>query len=355
MLPDIQLQVEEIIEYGADTRRGNLLGIQPFMIPGDYVSGEVFYAKLNGYLDAAGQRGWLGERTIVVLPEYIGTWLVVVGEKRRVYQVESVERAMQALVLSNFVSFFRTLLFAKAEGADSKHSKVKHALFRMKSARMAEIYHSVFSRLAREHSVTIVAGSIVLPSPEVSGGELTIGDGPLYNASLVYRPDGLAYKDVVRKAFPITTELSFTARAFASELPVFDTPAGRLGVLICADAWYPSCYETLRAKQADFVAVPSYLSPSGIWEAPWRGYNGALAPGDVDVRDVNRLTEEEAWLKYGLAGRLAGAGIGLGINVFLRGDLWDLGADGHTIVVKERTVMETKHVTGAAIVNCWLS
>lgn len=342
-------RLQQITEYGTDARRGNLLGIQPFMVPDDYVSGEAFYAKLSGYLDVASQRGWLNEGTIVVLPEYVGTWLVALGESQRVYRAAGIAQAMRALVLSNPFSFIRTLPSAEADDA------VKYTLFRMKAAPMAEVYHDTFSRLARKHAVTIVAGSIVLPSPGVSDGRLTICDGPLYNVSVVYQPGGSAHESVVRKAFPIEAEQPFTARASVAELPVFDTPAGRLGVLICADSWYPSSYESLKAKGVDFIAVPSYLSPSGVWGKPWRGYDGAPAPGDVDVRDVNKLTEGEAWLKYALAGRAAQAGIEHGINVFLRGDLWDLGSDGHTVAVNGSAVMEANHVTGAAIVNLWLS
>ena len=342
-------QIQEIAEYGADTQCGNLLGIQPFMVAEDYISGEACYAKLSGYLDVASQRGWLNEKTIVVLPEYIGTWLVVVGENRRVHRAASITRGMQALLLGNLFSFIKTLPSAEADDV------VKYALFRMKAAQMAEVYHDTFSRLAQKYVVTVVAGSILLPSPGVSDGRLTIGDGPLYNVSVVYQPGGSAHESVVRKVFPIEAEQPFTARASVAELPVFDTPAGRLGVLICADSWYPSSYEVLKAKRADFVAVPSYLSPSTIWGEHWRGYNGALAPSDVDARDVNRLTEGEAWLKYALAGRLADAGIKHGINVFLRGDLWDLGSDGHTVAVKGGAVIEASHVTGAALINLWLS
>ena len=342
------LHLQEIVAYGTNTHRGNLLGIQPFMVPGDYASEEGFRAKMDGYLGVALGRGWLDERTVVVLPEYIGTWLVAAGERPRVHQSPTIAAAMQTLVLSHPLSFARALPSAKAKDV------VKYGLFRMKAARMAGMYQRVFSGLARKHAVTIVAGSIVLPSPEVSHGELAIGDGELYNVSVVYRPDGSAYEDVVRKAFPIGAELSFTAPACVAELPVFDTPAGRLGVLICADSWYPPAYEAMKAKRADLVAVPSYLAPDGIWEQPWRGYDGAPAPDDVDVRDVGGITEGAAWLKYALAGKLADAGIEHGINVFLRGDLWDLGSDGHTIVVRESTVVEAKHAAGAAIVNSWL-
>ncbi len=342
------LHLQEITEYGTDTHRGNLLGIQPCMVPVDYASEETFYAKIDDTLNVALRRDWFNEKTVVVFPEYIGTWLVAAGEKQRVYQAENIESAMQTLVLSNLIPFVKVLLFAKAKDV------VKYSLFRMKATRMAEIYHNVFSGLAKKHAVTIVAGSIVLPSPEVSNGKLAIGDGELYNVSVVYKPGGSAYEDVVRKVFPTEAELPFTTPASATELPVFDTPAGRLGVLICADSWYPSTYEVMQAKKAGLVAVPSYLAPDSIWQKPWRGYDGAPAPDDVDTHDVNQIAEGEAWLKYALAGRMARAGIGQGINVFLRGNLWDLGSDGHTIVVRGRTVIEAKHVAGAAIINSWL-
>ena len=327
------LYIQEVAEYGADAQRGNLLGIQPFMVPADYTSADTFCAKIDGYLGMVSRRGWLGERTIVVLPEYIGTWLVSAGEGERVYRAETIARAMQALVLSH------PLRFAGALPRSRSKDVVKGALFRMQAVRMAEIYHAVFSGLARKHRVTIVAGSIVLPSPEVKSGRLVVGRGALHNVSVVYGPNGLAYEDVVRKVFPIQAELPFTAPGSVSELPVFDTPAGRLGVLICADSWYPAPYETIVERRAEIVAVPSYLAPGGVWEQPWRGHDGAPAPVDVDARDVGRIAEGSAWLKYALAGRLAGARIEHGINVFLHGDLWDLGSDGHTIVVRAGTVL----------------
>ena len=344
----VSLHIQDVVEYGTDAQRGNLLGIQPFVVPGDYASGETFYAKMDGYLDVAFHRGWLGERTIVVFPEYVGTWLVAAGEGPRVHRAETIGDAMRALVLSHPLRFARALLSAKAQDV------VKGGLFRMQAAQMAGIYHDVFSSLANEYSVTVVAGSILLPSPRVSNGKLEIGGGGLYNVSVVYGPGGSAHDEVVRKAFPIRAELPFTTPGSAADLPVFEAPAGRLGVLICADSWYPASYEVIRARKADLVAVPSYLAPDGIWGQPWRGYDGAPLPRGVEPRDVGRLTEGEAWLKYALAGRLAGAGIKHGIDVFLRGDLWDLGCDGHTVVVREQTVVEAQHVTGAAIVNSWL-
>ncbi|HEY63838.1 MAG TPA: hypothetical protein G4O02_04650 [Caldilineae bacterium] len=38
--------------------------------------------------------------------------------------------------------------------------------------------------------------------------------------------------------------------------PAFDTPAGRLGVLICADSWYPQACEAMRDHSVEMIAVP---------------------------------------------------------------------------------------------------
>ncbi len=355
--PRIELRLDDACEIGSDAGRGNLVGIQPFMATWDYASEARFYAKLAGYMEAARERRWLNERTIAVFPEYVGTWLVAAGEKRAVYQSRTITQALRTLVLAHLFPFLRLLPSAQAE------DRAKDSLFRLKAARMAEIYHAVFSRLAGEYAVTVVAGSTVLPSPSVHQGALAIGDGALYNVSAVYRPDGSSHERLVRKAFPTLDEADFVTGSSVAELPTFDTPAGRLAVLICADSWHPEAYRALLAHRPDLVVVPSCLVGDGSWQRPWRGYTSvgpqssgeeAPMPDDVDPKDVGRLTEGQAWLKYSLPGRLRGSGASRGLTTFLRGDLWDLGSDGHTIVVNGPAVIEAKHVSGAALVNCWL-
>jgi hypothetical protein len=68
---------------------------------------------------------------------------------------------------------------------------------------------------------------------------------------------------------------------------------------------------------------------------------------------VGQLCESEAWRKYALSGRLAASGARCGINVFLRGSLWDLGSCGRSLAVREDEVMEVE-TDGAALINLWL-
>ncbi len=344
-----ELHAVEMIEWGHKSQRGNLLGIQPFLTTADYVSGEAFFAKLNSYLESADQKGWLNERTIIVWPEYIGTWLVIAGEGPRVHDAKNLNDAMRALALRHILQLALALLSAKEK------DKIAAGLFRVKAGSMAALYHSTFSALAKKYSATIVAGSILLPVPEVRDGIITAGKGSLYNVSAVYKPDGLAYPNLACKLFPIASELDFVAAAPTNNFfPTFETPAGRLGVLVCADSWYPEPYKKLKTQNVDLIAVPSYIPESDVWDKPWQGYTGASAPADVDQSDVGRLTEGQGWHKYALAGRIRQAGAKSGMSVFLRGSLWDLHTDGRSILaVAGGEALEAKS-NEAAIINLWL-
>jgi predicted amidohydrolase len=343
------LYLEDISEFGSDSGQGNLLGIQPFMEPTDYASADGFYAKLDGYMATAQRQGWLGPNSIAIFPEYIGTWLVATGEKEALFQATDLAGAMKRMVLSNLPRFLMTLPYAK--GRD----KIADSLFRMKAKSMARIYQDTFSRLAGDHGVTIVAGSIVLPNPDVKDGMLRVGKGTLQNASLVFQPNGAPYLDIVIKTYVTRDESSFTGGVSPESLPLFDTPAGRLAVLICADSWYPAPYDALTAGEPALFAVPNNEVPGGTWEKPWGGYDPGPMPDDVDGQDVARLTNREAWLKYALAGRMRRTGAAAGMHVFFRGNMWDLSSSGHTIIVDQAETYEAPHVARAALVNYWLA
>ena len=338
----------EFAEHGSDGQRGNLLGVQPYMRTSDYASEEAFFAKLDGYMQAARGRGWLGPRTIVVWPEYIGTWLASTGEGPAVAQAATLNGAMRRLAAGHALRFAGALLRSREQ------DRVSAALFRVQAEAMARSYQAVFSRLARQYAVTMAAGSIMLPAPEVRAGAVAAGSGPIYSVSAVFRPDGTAHPELARKTAPTTAEASFVTAATAAELPVFDTPAGRLGVLICADAWYPEPYARLKAGGAELVAVPSFVTADAFWDKPWGGYDGAPTPAGVDAADVGVLSAGQAWRKYALAGRLALSGARHGINVFLRGALWDLGPDSGTALAVSGDQVAEAGRAGAAIMSVWV-
>ena len=346
--PEPPLFLQECVDIGADGGRGNLLGIQPVMTVDDYHRLDRFKQKLGGYLEAAAQREWITEKTVVVFPEYIGTWLVALEAPQRVLRARSLTGAMLRLIMRRPAGFTRQLFRAHSR------DRIKDALFRMHADRIADAYQQAFSRLASRFGVTVVAGSVLMPGPRVEQGVLRPGDGPLYNVGAVFHPDGRLDERLIKKVHPIPLEEPYTCAADPAELPHFDTPAGRMGVLICADSWYPDTYAALRPQGVQFVVVPSYLVPAGIWESPWRGYGRDRTPDDVDLRDLKTITEKQAWLKYALAGRVRLAGCHAGVNVFLRGTLWDLGSDGSSVAVWDGGHYVSRATDAAALLNLWL-
>jgi predicted amidohydrolase len=339
---DLRLPATPPSDEPARAASAHLVAIQPWLDQRHYQSADRLRTHLGAYLAEARNAGQLGEGSIAVFPEHTGTWLVAAGAPRASFTANSTTGAMTHLILAN------PLPFALALAGSNEEDRLAAAVFRMRAARMARDYQSVFSGLAREYGVTIVSGSIVLPDPSVIEGEIRTGNGPLYNVSAVFAPDGQAHDELVRKLHPIPDEAGFTAAATPQDIPVFHTPAGRLGVLICADSWHPDAYAPLTENRADLIAVPAFLQPSGVWTQTWGGYTTGW-PADADQSDAGRLTEAQAWQTYSLPGRLNATGARQGVTAFLRGNLWDLGSDGANILVEGNTHRVAGDMEGASI------
>ncbi|TDK41770.1 nitrilase-related carbon-nitrogen hydrolase [Algoriphagus formosus] len=342
--PELYLDLVEEINP-SDTLNRNIVGIQPYMEASDYLDQETFYRKLELYLHESRKSGLIRPNTIVLLPEYLGTWLVLSGEKHNLAEKETVEEAMTTLILSNIVDFSINLIRSNEE------DKVTAAIFRMKSLEMAEDYFDTFSKLSKDFNCFIAAGSIVLPKPQVVEGELIIDSSePLYNSSFIFGPDGKIIGKPILKAFPIDAELPFVQSQTVEELPVFELPMGKAALLICADSWYPEPYTKAEKEKAEIILVPSYLTGENTMENPWQGYNGSEAPAETDLSDIQKITEWEAWNKYALPGKITKTSAEVGMNVFLRGKLWEMGADGQPLAILKGQALKP---TAAARAGIW--
>ena len=336
------------LNHGTPGSRGNLLGIQPELFSTDYQSSQHLYRKLAAHLEKARSEGLLNARSIVILPEHIGTWQVAAGEKPQVFAAETVDEAMLWLALNHPLDLLGALV--ASQGSD----RLSDALFRMKAEQMANDYQSLFGGLAESFGVTLVAGSIVLPEPEVVDGILRTGPGPLYNVSLVFGADGAPLGQPQRKAFPIPDETGFTAAAPSAALQVIDTPAGRLGVLICADSWYPDSYQPLAKAQVELVAVPAFLTGNQHWQKPWGGYTTFAGTPKDAATAAGSISEGEAWQRHSLPARLASTPARAGLTVFMRGQLWNLGSDGRSMLALPDQHLLAPDQPGTQLVNLWL-
>jgi predicted amidohydrolase len=100
--------------------------------------------------------------------------------------------------------------------------------------------------IARQRDIYIVGG-------------LAERDGyKLYNCAVMTGPDG--YVGTYRKLHLWGDEhLYFESGDLG--LPVFHTPFGRLGMIICYDGWFPEVYRLLAMQGADIVCMPTNWVP----------------------------------------------------------------------------------------------
>lgn len=322
--------IEYFPVFKKDPTTANIVGMQPFMTNLDYQNKNTFYKKMDFYMEEAQKKSWFNKNTTVVFPEHIASWLVAANEKKSIYTATKIDDAMKYVVLANLPGFLT--YYFNSEASD----KVTDAVFQMKAKQMANIYQFVYSKLAKKYQVNIVAGSIFLPNPSIKEKKLVINKGPIFNMTAIFKPDGEIEPELVKKRYPISTELPFCVKN-EEPLPTYRTTTGNLGIVICADAWHGDIYEELDKDNANTIIAPSYSTGYGIWVMKWHGYNGSENPEEINKEDINNLTLGEAWHKYTIR-RIENTNIKTGITVFLRGNIWDLGTDGSSFIYRNNKI-----------------
>lgn len=224
------LRTLPVVNHGHPGTSGNLLGIETRLMPADYQSQERLQLKFATYLDQARAAGLLNSRTVVVLPEHVGTGLFALGEKPEVQQARTLRDAMQWMALSNPLDYLRALM---SHEADDRRTE---AVLRIKARQMADDYQRIFGGLARDYGVTLVAGSIVLPEPRLEKGRLHVDDGPLRQVSLSFAPDGEPIGPLQYKTALSRYERRYS-KAGDAPSPTLNTAIGRLAVRIGCDAY----------------------------------------------------------------------------------------------------------------------
>jgi predicted amidohydrolase len=284
-----------------------LVAVQMTLSLDDYWTRGAFEAKIRGQMEAVAAVTDPDLPTLVVFPEDVGLMLVVQGMEKRLAGIDSIEAAIGKAVTSHVFPLAWTRLI--------RWKSWVPALLLNKNKVTAEAYFEVFSDMAREHEVYLIAGSAVLPPYKILDGVVQWERGPaqhrVYNTSYLFGPDGLVIGKQ-DKVFLIELEeeaaLNLNAGSLES-LQVFDTPVGRIGIAICLDGFSDEVVDRLVEQGAQILVQPS--ANPGEWD-DW---------------------QQEDWLRgsYGktvLDGRFAYA-----INPMLNGPLWDVAFYGQSSII----------------------
>ena len=117
--------------------------------------------------------------------------------------------------------------------------------------------------IAREHEITLVVGVV----ERVDNGP---GRGTLYNTLLTFTPDG-ALANHHRKLMPTYTERLVWGTGDANGVVAVDTPAGRVGGLVCWEHWMPLARQALHDSGED-IHVAAWPSVHEMHQVASRHY-----------------------------------------------------------------------------------
>ncbi len=119
----------------------------------------------------------------------------------------------------------------------------------------------------------------------VVGGVLE-GEGEnVHNSAVIVGPDGLLGR--YRKThFWDREKLLYEP---GRELPVFETPLGTLGLLVCYDAWFPEAIRTLAMRGAELLCVPANAPDDWVPEGQRRGGLTMLGAHAIAGANANRM------------------------------------------------------------------
>ena len=140
-------------------------------------------------------------------------------------------------------------------GTDFEESQLLHRKLVENSVNLSKGGLKKLQKSAKENDITVAIGLNEIDS--VSTGTT------IYNSFAIIGPDGNIL-NVHRKLVPTTGERMIWGRGDASGLNVVNTPAGRIGGLICYENYMPLSRFTLYAQGIDL-----YLAPTWDFGEPW--------------------------------------------------------------------------------------
>lgn len=221
--------------------------------------------------------------------------------------VESVREAADAgaalmVFPEAYVPGYPTWIWRLKPGGDMALSAELHARLRRNAVDLDRADLRPLQEAARRHAVTVVLGINEIDS-RFSGTTL-------FNALVVIGPDGQLLNRH-RKLMPTNPERMVWGMGDASGLRVVDTPAGRLGGLICWESYMPLARYALYAQDLEIFVNPTWdygdaclvtlrhiAREAGCWViGTATALQGSDLPEDFPERD--RLYKPEEWVNDG--------------------------------------------------------
>jgi len=165
---------------------------------------------------------------------------------------EAAEKGAELVVFTEaFIPGYPAWVWRLRPGGDwnlseELHERLLNNAVNLESDDLAPLYEA-----AKKHQVTIVCG--------IEERESQLGRATLYNTVITIGPDGTLLNRH-RKLMPTNPERMVWGFGDASGLKVVDSPAGRIGALLCWENYMPLARYAMYAQGVELYIAPTYDS-----------------------------------------------------------------------------------------------
>ncbi|MDB5046509.1 MAG: nitrilase [Deinococcus sp.] len=289
------------------------IAVQPKWSADDFVSAAAFRAWMRSQLDLARPHLHPEHPNLVVLTELNGLPLVLRGSPLAA-RAATFERAALLLFLTRLPSVLPVLLRERISPIRALQLAAWQANTRL--------YLHTCQSLAREYGVYLCCGSTPMPRLSLQDGRVVREAGTLTNQTVVLDPEGhlIGATDKVHLTPAEEAGGVDLTPGPLSELRVFPTPVGDLGVAISLDAFRADVIGRLEAQGCTVL-----LQPDANGSA-WTALEG-LPPDPAHIRD-----QPVAWLESSWTATTTGQSIRYAVNPMVVGNLLDLSFDGQSAI-----------------------
>ena len=153
-----------------------------------------------------------------------------------------------------FIPGYPTWIWRLRPGGDWNLAEELHARLLKNAVDLASDDLAPLYAVARKHGLTIVCG--------IEERDDRFSRSTLYNTILIVGPDG-SLLNRHRKLMPTNPERMVWGFGDASGLKVVQTPAGRIGTLLCWENYMPLARYALYAQGIEVYIAPTYDSGDG--------------------------------------------------------------------------------------------
>ncbi len=292
----------------------NLVAVQAKPEMSDYASAEAFHRKMDSLMQLVEKSVDLSVPTLVAFPEGIGLPLAFVPQTyHQIGDAKTIAQVLIRAIPRNLPRFTRALLRFR--------TSIIRTVFLETALEVEQMYTATFSTLARGYGVYLCGGCVYMPHVEEEAvkGRHMVGKR-VYNQSYLFNPGGVVLRRTpkVNLAPPTEPKFGFSPGHRSDIMPV-DTKIGRLGTLICYDAFHRSLVERMDAMGVETVINPSHN------ERRWNqaaGFDPTISVG-------------EAWIHHGLPRMIQGREhLRYGVSPMLVGPIFDVRSHGQSMICR---------------------